>query len=779
MAEPPVVGDDDLAVLESIQRRVLWLSTAMIEHANHVRGNPDGLKVGGHQASCASMVTLMTALYLRHLDGDDFVAVKPHGSPVLHSLQYLMGNLDRDRLTELRAHRGLQAYPSRTKDPDRVDFSTGSVGLGPAATLFAATVRHYVDAHFGRRPGSRFVAVLGDAELDEGNVWEAVHDPASNRQGAVTWLIDFNRQSLDRIVPDVRISPWHAAFAAHGWQVIELKYGRRFTRFVEERGADALRAWIDEMPNERYQSLFGLSAGEVRSRFLEGAPRSVVDVLADQSDEQVAALVTDLGGHDLASVLGALEQADRDPERPTVIFAYTHKGWGLPIQGQARNHAAVLSSEQVEQLRADLGIPSDDPWAGFPNGSAEQRLLAARAETLRRDGAGPAALPPVPVETRPRVSRPLSTQEGFGRILVDLSRDEGLGPYLVTTSPDVATSTNLAGWINRVGVFSERERQTWSDDPMLRWREGPSGQHLELGISEMNFFLLLSQLGLSGDFSGQRLLPVGTVYDPFVCRGLDALIYALYSGASFVFAGTPSGITLAPEGGAHQSTVTASIGVELPGLTLHEPAYVRALDWLLCDALARVGRSDGRRSDSAYFRLTTRVVDQEPFEMAAQRLGVGVLRRQVLAGAYLLREPAETDDAPGVMLAASGAVMPEVLSAADELAAEGVRVGVVDVTSPGRLYGEWSAAVASGIRNARTPALPGALRASFRHRFPIVTVQDAASHSLGWLGGALGVPTAPLGVDGFGQSGRIADLYRDHHLDSGSIVNAALGVMGL
>lgn len=769
-----------IEVLEEIQRRVLWLSTAMIEHANHVRPGTDGLKVGGHQASCASMVTLMTALYLHHLDADDFVAVKPHGSPVLHSIQYLLGNLDRSYLTQLRAHQGLQAYPSRTKDPDGVDFSTGSVGLGPAATIFAATVRHYVDAHFGQRPDSRFVALLGDAELDEGNVWEAVHDPASNRQGSVTWLIDFNRQSLDRIVPDMRISPWHAAFEAHGWQVIQLKYGRRFRVFVEERGADSLREWIDSMPNERYQSLFGLTPSELRLRFLENAPTEVVESLADQDDDGVAALVTDLGGHDLPSVIEALEQADADPSRPTVIFAYTHKGWGLPIQGNARNHAAVLSSEQVAELRDTLGIPADDPWARFPEDSAAGRLLAERAKHLARTPWDADSTPVVPIATSPRVSRPLSTQEGFGRILVDLARDDELRRYLVTTSPDVATSTNLAGWINRVGVFSEHARQTWSHDPMLRWREGPTGQHLELGISEMNFFLLLSQLGLAGHFSGQRLLPVGTVYDPFVCRGLDALIYALYSGASFVFAGTPSGVTLSPEGGAHQSTITASIGVELPGLTMHEPAYVKALDWLLCDGLARVAASDGRTANASYFRLTTRQIDQEPFETAERRLGAEVLRRQVLSGAYLLRDGRDGGDGgPLVTLVGSGAVLPEVLAAADELADEGLRVNVVDVTSPGRLHHDWRAAVVDGIRTARVPALPGALRACFPERAPVVTIQDASSHSLSWVGGALGVPTAPMGVDGFGQSGAIADLYRDHHLDAGSIVNAALGVLGL
>jgi len=765
----------DLAVLDAIQRRVLWLATNMIEVANHRRPDRDGLKVGGHQASCASMVTLMTALYLHHLDADDFVAVKPHGSPVLHSLNYLMGNLDAEWLTELREFGGLQAYPSRTKDPDRVDFSTGSVGLGPAATIFAAGVRDYVDAHFGARPASRFVAVLGDAELDEGNVWEAVHDPASNALGQVTWLVDFNRQSLDRIVPDVRISPWHAAFAAHGWQVIEVKYGARLRAFAAERNAEALLEWIDRMPNERYQSLFGLSPADLRTRFLEEAPSAVVDLLADLPDAEVATLVTDLGGHDLASVLEALEQADADPDRPTVIFAYTHKGWGLPIQGNARNHAAVLSTAQVEQLRASLGIDAESEWDRFGEDSPAGRLCAERGRHLRRGPRSIGARPRVPASTGQRASRPISTQEGFGRILVDLSRDEGVRHHLVTTSPDVATSTNLAGWINRVGVFAEHERQTWSDDPLLRWRETPSGQHIELGISEMNLFLLLGQLGLAESFSDQRLLPVGTLYDPFVCRGLDALIYGTYSGSSFVFAGTPSGVTLAPEGGAHQSSITASIGTELPGLTYHEPAYLRSLDWLLCDALGRVAGSDDRRSESTYFRLTTRQLDQAPFDAALARVGEERLRGQVLDGAYLLRP---SDGVARVTIAAVGALVPEALEAAAELEDEGIGAEVVDVTSPGRLYRAWRSSLTEGIRSARSPQ-PATALSVFTPGRPLVTVQDAASHHLAWIGAALAAPSASLGVDAFGQSGSVPDLYSTHGLDAGSIVNASLGVLGL
>ncbi|WP_084724602.1 transketolase-like TK C-terminal-containing protein [Streptacidiphilus melanogenes] len=769
----------DLELLDEIQQRVLWLATRIVDAANHDRATGDGVKVGGHQASSASLVGAMTALWFAHLDAPDRVSVKPHASPVFHAIQYLLGNLDRSYLTTLRSRGGLQSYPSRTKDPDRVDFSTGSVGLGPAAPLFAAATRRYVDAHFGARPASRFVALMGDAELDEGNVWEAIADDATQGLGKVMWIVDFNRQSLDRVVPGVRIAQWTAQFAAAGWHVVEVKYGRRLSAAFERPGGEALRAWIDTMPNEHYQSLFGLSGQDVRKQFLDGAPQTVADFCAGIPDAELATLVTDLGGHDLGSMLEAYAECDAVADRPSVVFAYTVKGWGLPTAGNPRNHSALLTTAQVDELRAAHGLTAATEWDRLDPATPAGRLAGDRARLLSRPAAPSFAAPAVPASSGLRTGKPLSTQEAFGRVLAELSRQPELAPLLVTTAPDVATSTNLAGFINRTGVFAPVERRAWNSDPVLRWAEGPTGQHIELGISEMNLFLLLGQLGLSWDLSGRPLVPVGTVYDPFVLRGLDAFVYAVYSGSRFIVAGTPSGVTLAPEGGAHQSTITPSVGLELPNTVTLEPAFAGALDWLLCDAVGQVARGEG---GAHYFRLTTRPLDQSPFEAARARLGEAVLRRQVLAGAYRLVDASGVGpDAPVVRLAASGAVLPEVLAAAAELAEEGVAAHVVDVTSQDLLYREWQRTLRAGYRTARTPDSPGALRAAFgsdRHA-PLVTVHDAASHSMAWLGAALGVPTVPLGVDAFGQSGTVADLYEINNLDSGSIVNAALAALSL
>lgn len=783
---------DEIEVLDHIQNRVLWLSTRMIDFANNDRPNLDGIKVGGHQASSASLVTVLTSLYFNYLDSEDRISIKPHASPVFHSIQYLLGNLDESYLRTLREAGGLQSYPSRTKDPDRVDFSTGSVGLGAVAPLFAAVTRQYVDSHFGPRPKSRFISVIGDAELDEGNIWEALADPATANLGNVMWIVDFNRQSLDRIIPGVRIAQWRAQFEAAGWHVKEVKYGSKLQNVFEEPGSEVFKIWFDEIPNEQYQSLFGLTPQEARIRFLEGAPDGVTQFLEKHKDEELFEILTDLGGHDIASLLEAFNECDGVEDKPSVVFAYTIKGWHLPIAGDKRNHSAQISKKQIDELRTSVGLSELNEWSKFEPGSPEDALCVSRGESLKRVPKKAEISAEFPHATGVAPKGFSSSQEVFGRVLTEISRNEAIRPYLVTTAPDVATSTNLGGFINRHGIFNKDVKREWNDNSIQKWIESPKGQHIELGISEMNLFTLLGQLGISGDISDQPLIPIGTVYDPFVLRGLDAFIYSVYSGAKFIVAGTPSGVTLAPEGGAHQSTITPSVGVELPGVVLMEPAFAQSLDWLLCDALAHVAGAkkntvpDLRPDELAfYFRLTTRSIDQQPFYDAKQRIGEATLRSQVLAGAYKLVDGraalTKQDDylAPVVYLACSGAVIPEVLAAAKQLAEEGVIAHVIDVTSLGRVFGSWQRTLKQGIRTASTPSLPGVLRTTFTEKAPIVSIHDGSSHAMAWLGSALGMPQVAMGVDSFGQSGNIPDLYAMSDLDSGSIVNGALAALSL
>ncbi len=620
----------DLATLESIQQRILWLAVRMVDHANHERllpppvGDGGHVKVGGHQASSASMVGIMTALWFGHLNGDDKVAVKPHASPVFHAIKYLTGELDRTWLTRLRELGGLQAYPSRTKDPDVFDFSTGSVGLGAVAPLFAAATRRYIDAHFGARPHARFIALVGDAELDEGNVWEAIADPALQGLGNVTWIVDLNRQSLDRVIPGMKARRLMQFFEESGWHVVEAKYGRRLQEAFARPGGDSLRRHIDDMSNEEYQSLFAFQGAELRQRFLAHADAAVKALLDEVSDDELAPLVQNLGGHDLGELIDCYRQCDAVTDRPSIVWAYTVKGWGLPIAGDPLNHAALLSTGQIASLRAAAGLTPETEWDRFAPGTPEAAACARVGGEVNNVPVPPRPLVPVPIEVGVAPVKVTSTQETFGRLLTGLASHAEVAARLVTTSPDVSVSTNLGGFINKLGVFAPADEPDFlGEGRLLRWRQGPTGHHVELGISEMNLFLMLGQLGLGHELHGEMLLPIGTVYDPFVCRGLDALIYGAYSASRFVVVGTPSGISLAPEGGAHQSTITASIGVELPGVTFVEPAYATALDWLLCDGLRRLADPDGDSHVPAPL--------DAPDRPGAVRGGAGAPRRRAAA----------------------------------------------------------------------------------------------------------------------------------------------------
>jgi pyruvate dehydrogenase E1 component len=774
---PVPIDQSTLDLLDAIQRRVLWLATNIIHHANNVRPKRDDIKVGGHQASSASVVTIMTALYFHFLQEGDRVSIKPHASPVFHAIQYLLGQLPADYLTQLRAYGGLQAYPSRTKDPDPVDFSTGSVGLGAVAPAFAALAQKYAQSHFGTVNSRRFVALVGDAELDEGNVWEAVLDEALEGLDNLIWIVDLNRQSLDRVVPGIRAARLKHLFEAMGWRVLEAKYGRQLQAIFARPGGALLRDCIDALENEAYQALLRLPGAEIRAGLIDKAA-ALADLLADVTDEALPALLANLGGHDLAELVTVLDQAAAAPERPTIIFAYTIKGWGLPLAGHPLNHAMLLNAQQLAAVRETLGIDPVDEWARFGVDSPAGDLCAAVQARLYPPPPRTAPVAPITIPTAIGLTLrdKASTQDAFGRLLFRLADMPEVRERLVTCSPDVSFSTNLAGWINKTGAFKRQPQPDYATEGqrLLKWQRGPTGQHIELGISEMNLFLLLGMFGLSAELNGQLLVPIGTVYDPFVCRGLDALIYALYSGAKFVFAGTPSGVTLAPEGGAHQSTITPSIGMELPNLRMYEPCFAREVEWTLLAGIREC--FDRVHGQATYLRLSTKPIDQQLLNSALTRLGEATLREQVLAGGYRLLDWRQGGAAiePGtvVHIAATGAMVPEACAAAVYLWREGVAANVLNLTSPRRLFEQWRATPYAQRGELFSWLIPPAERQA-----PIITVQDGAAHALAWLGSAFGAPVVPLGVDGFGQSGTQSDLYRHFAIDWEAIAAAAFSAI--
>jgi pyruvate dehydrogenase E1 component len=763
-----------LDALAEIERQVLWLSTAIVHHANRVRPNPGGLKVGGHQASSASMVSVMTSLWFRHLRPQDRVSVKPHASPVLHAINYLLGELDESYLPTLRAFGGLQSYPSRVKDPDPVDYSTGSVGIGATAPIWGAVARRYLSGRFGSTaspadgtaPGRQY-SLLGDAELDEGAVWEAIVDPGVAELGEVVWVVDVNRQSLDRVVPLMAADRLRGMFTAAGWQVITLKYGRLLEELFARPGGQALRDRIDSMPNPEYQRLLRCDADELRRRLTAGN-ESLASLVAGLDDDQLLRAIRNLGGHDLSSLdeaYGAI-----DDTRPTVILAYTIKGYGLAIEGHPQNHSALLTEAQLGELAAQLGTDVSQPWHRPAPDSGAGELCEQAARLLRRVVAPQQAPPAVPPDLGRTPTGTATTQAALGRALLDLTREAPqAAARVVTVSPDVSSSTNLGGWVNKVGVWSASERTDWfADDAetILHWREKPTGQHIELGIAEGNLVGLIGELGATWSRWGQPLFPIGVLYDPFVERALEPWSFGIYAGGQSILVGTPSGVSLAPEGGAHQSITTPSIGIEQPGCVSYEPAFALDTEWCLLASLARLGRPDG---SSAYLRLSTRPVSQKLAAIPADPAARERRRRQVVAGAYPLHR---ASGKPAVTIAVMGAVVPEALAAAERLDAAGTPADVVCVTSPGLLF----RALRARQGNVQPAGEPWILEQAFpaARATPLVTVLDGHPHTLSFLATISRVPHVALGVAQFGQSGALEDLYRYNGIDADSIVRAAL-----
>jgi pyruvate dehydrogenase E1 component len=766
--EPTGQTTDRLRYLIALQRKVLWLSAWMIHNANHLRPSRDGLKVGGHQASSASIVTLMTALYFDVLRPQDRVAVKPHASPVFHAIQYLLGNQSLDKLQGFRALGGAQSYPSRTKDADDVDYSTGSVGLGVGITLFGALVQDYIrlkNLAPDHAPG-RVVALVGDAELDEGNVFEALLEGWKHDVRNLWWVIDYNRQSLDTIVSDRLFNRIDTLFGMMGWRVVTLKYGKRLQAAFAGPDGEHLREWIDACPNSLYSALVykgGEGWREHLRRDLNRYP-GIRHILDELGDDELGALMTNLAGHDMEAVLEAFHSITDDI--PTCFIAYTIKGFGLPFAGHKDNHAGLMNRDQMELFRAAMAIPDGAEWdrfAGLEVAGAELDAFLA-AVPFNAAGTRRYATPAIPVPATlpiPRGAR-MSTQEGFGRILNDLAGgDSELAARIVTTSPDVTASTNLGGWVNRRGLFDRTERQdVFRDEKVVsaqRWLPSPQGQHIELGIAEHNLFLLLAALGLSGSMFGARLLPIGTLYDPFIKRGLDALNYGCYQDSRFMLVATPSGLTLAPEGGAHQSASEPLIGLAQAGLACFEPAFVDELSVLMRWGFQHMQEDSG---SSIYLRLSTRPIDQLA-RQADDRLAA-----DIIAGAYWLAEPR---DGAELAIVCCGAVTPEAMIAHAALRDDVPGAGLLVVTSPDRLHADWLASRRAIGRGSHIAGLLSRLAADGA----LVTVIDAHPATLSWLGGVARQRIYPLGVDRFGQSGDIPDLYRTYGLDADSILDAA------
>ena len=768
-----------LKAMEALEQKVLWLSMWTIHNANHIRKNLDGLKVGGHQASSASVATIMTALYFDILNPEDRVAVKPHASPVFHAIQYMMGRQSKSALERFRALGGAQSYPSRVKDTDEVDFSTGSVGLGVAMTLFASMVQDFTRLHklvqtSNQETSStgRMIAVMGDAELDEGNVYEAMLEGWKYDVRNLWWIIDYNRQSLDGVVSDGLFKKIQEFFSNVGWNVVLLKYGKKLERVFSLPGGDVLRDWIDDCPNDLYSAL--TYKGQSGEKSVWRAPlkkdlrgvHGIKSILEDHDDEMLHLLMTNLAGQDMESVLEAFNGVQDDT--PQCFIAYTIKGYGTPLAGHRDNHAGLMTPEQMDVFRDELNIPHGEEWSpydhiGIASNEAERWCLDSPFNQ-KQSRVYDAAKVPIPDTLSNKYRNKISTQASFGNILHELGRgNTALASRIVTTSPDVSVSTNLGPWVNQRGVFSlDVRNDVFREEKVAsaqKWLRHGGGQHMELGIAENNLFIMLAALGLSGPVFGTRLLPVGTLYDPFIARGLDALNYACYQDARFMLVATPAGITLAPEGGAHQSVSTPLIGMGQPGLISFEPTYADELAVIMKWGFEYMQEDEG---GSIYLRLSTRTINQP------QRTITPQLEKDILEGAYWMIEP--NKDSP-LAIIYTGTVVPEVLDAFNDLKEDIPGLGLLSITSSDRLYHDWQRSLTIS-ENREQPHLER-LFSRLNRKAALITVQDGHPANLSWIGATTGRRVYPLGLTEFGQSGNLPDLFRTYKIDADAIIQMA------
>ncbi|MDC1001379.1 transketolase [Alphaproteobacteria bacterium] len=757
----------DFAKLRQVEARLLWLSHWMIHHANHLRQNDGDIKVGGHQASSASMVSILTALYFAALRPEDRVAVKPHASPLFHAMQYLMGNLNLELLKNFRGYGGAQSYPSRTKDADDVDFSTGSVGLGVAMTSFASLMQDYVSAKlWGNNVKlGRMVALMGDAELDEGNIYECLQEGWKHNLRNTWWVIDYNRQSLDGIIHEGLWEHAEKIFTAYGWDVIRLKYGVLQRAAFDEPGGKKLKDWIDDCPNQDYAALTYMGGKVWRERLLNdlGDQDDFTEFLDRRSDDELGCLMENLGGNCVETM--AKEFAEINHNRPVCFLAYTIKGWGTPIAGHKDNHGGLMTLSQMQKWQSSMGIREGHEWdrlEAVADKASFQRWLSQVPFFQSKNRRFDDAIFRVPSLALDK-SKSASTQASFGKILDTIARgDDEIAERIVTLSPDVSGTTSLGSWINRKKLFSRQPiRDAFKDAKIpstAKWEFDSSGQHIELGIAEMNLFLALAAAGLSSSLFGKRLLPIGTVYDPFVCRGLDALNYACYQDSRFMIIGTPSGVTLAPEGGAHQSIVTPLIGMGQDGLTSFEPAFTDELSVIMEWGFSHMQLDDG---GSVYLRLSTKPVEQPQREMTPE------LAADIIKGAYWLRKPGPNCE---LVIAYQGVIAQEAILAAGHLGEFRRDIGVLAITSADRIYAEFK----MQSHNLNKTSHIETLLADVPNYAKMLTVIDGHPVTLTWLGGVRGNPTISHGVDHFGQTGQINDLYQHFAIDHESLVRSAL-----
>ncbi|MBK6684124.1 MAG: pyruvate dehydrogenase [Deltaproteobacteria bacterium] len=869
----------EVALIERIARRAFVFATKMIHEANHrddvMEGDP---KVGGHPAANSSCAHIMAALHLGVRQPQDLIAVKPHASPIDHSLNFLLSFLHEPKGRRWLSEEEMKAVMFRLRkfsehgepvfqsyhaeaDPDgNIYFPSGSVGIPPVVSIYTALAYRYAaDHHLEVPQGAHFWSLMGDSEFREGSLMEAQPEAAERELGNVTWIVDYNRQNLDGTrIPNMRglrgtdASRMERVAVANGWDVIQCMHGRRRQAAFQKEGGEALKKILEEgFSDFEFQMMLLKRDGAVVRERLYGLDRRVERALKDLSDEQVYAVFSDLGGHDVAVMLDALRRSKLDPIVPTLIVAHTIKGWGLDSYAAPGNHSAMPEAAEVDALLESEGLDKDDPFGRFDPNSPEGQFLQKRGEELRSgqaaiwelkdrnlaryEAAGAAGIPET-LGLNLKFLPLVHTQYVWGQLAAKVIRignaysqertgqDHGektlvgeerrWGPaadMVMTMAPDVGTSTNInpamdekiygpedQNYEEKLGVRDRRR-------PTLAPHEAAWTRHIRFEIAEANCMSAVGAFGKMREHVGIPFLPVMTIYDFFIKRAFDQLYYNLYWGSSFICVGTPSGITLAPEGAQH----SWKSDIAMPNILIWEPFFALEIDWILSDALRRHYLNQNQGRSGVIIRAVTRAFQQSEmlkrlqgalrFQGRSEEEILEATRQDALRGAYYLVDwrghPGYEPGENVVHLFSMGAMGSEALAAADRLKEQGIYANVIVVTSGDLLVGNLAhedgyrhlvegLGINGDLHLAPAPGGGGKVivdQADFvlaaGRRVPIVALVDGEPGILDNLGSVVGVKSHTLGVRKASKSGRPKDVYEYHHLDGASVAEECLRIL--
>jgi pyruvate dehydrogenase E1 component len=869
--------EKEVELIERIARRAFVFATKMIVEANHRDDAEEGdPKVGGHPAACSSCVHVMSALHLGVRQPQDWIAVKPHGSPVDHSLNHLLGFFHEPkgrRWLELDEAKGVmsrlrqfsqegepvfQSYHSEWDPDGNIYFPSGSVGIPPVVSIYMSLAYKYARDHRLELPkDAHFWSLIGDSEFREGSLMEAMPEAAERELGNVTWIVDYNRQNLDGTrIPNKRgirgtdADRIERVAVANGWDVIQARHGRKRLAAFEAVHGDRLRELLENAFSDfEFQVLLLKKDGSICRERLISLDKRVERTLSRYSDDEVYAIFADLGGHDIAVMLDALRRSKLDPINPALIVAHTIKGWGLSSYAAPGNHNALPPVEEVDELLVKEGLAKDDPYALFSAETPEGKFLLQRRQELREGQEAIWALADANREKfqdHAKAGFPdtlglnlkylplVHTQYIWGQLaakLIRIGTDQEMirhgekdpsalqgdelrwGPaaeLVLTMAPDVGTSTNInpamddriygpaqEDYEEELGVRDRRR-------PQLAPHEEAWTRHIRFEIAEANCMSAVGAFGKIREYFGIPFLPVMTIYDFFIKRAFDQLYYNLYWGSSFICIGTPSGVTLAPEGAQH--SWKSDIG--MPNVIIWEPFYGVEMDWILSESVRRHYLDDNAGRTGVIIRAVTRAFKQadmlerlkiaKRFEGKSDEEILEITRNDALEGAYYLVDwrghPGYEPGENVVHILSMGAMGSEALAASDRLHSEGIYANVVVVTCGDLLVGNLAhqdgylhlreTLGINGDLHLTRPAGNGVeitdrgdLALAAGRRIPIVAVVDGEPGILDNVGSVVGVRSETLGIRKASKSGRPVDVYRYHHIDAGGVYDACMRVL--